>query len=180
MAAEQDPLTAFDDPNFRPIDFVNKLFPNGTSTGRTRTNSSSYAVLACLCCHSSPHLRLLSLSLAYFSAEPALEGVDPLIAKLQLKIRRVDNEILEAVREQSSSGTKAKEDLDNAMKAIMVSPLEEAYKLGFCSHEVLFCRITSLEDRHAARESPGARKCHALSYVSPQLYAGAERAHPGN
>ena len=53
-----------------------------------------------------------------FPSEATLVGVEPLIQKLKLKIRRVDGEILEAVREQSSSGTKAKEDLDNAMTAI--------------------------------------------------------------
>lgn len=85
----------------------------------------------------------LTVPLSFSFAEPALEGVDPLIAKLQLKIRRVDNEILDAVREQSSSGTKAKEDLDNAMKAIMVSWVNQHLVASLAFSRVLVtCRST--------------------------------------
>ena len=73
------------------------------------------------------HVRFaLSALFLHPSAEPSLDGVDPLISKLKLKIRRVDGEILDAVRDQSSSGTKAKEDLDNAMSAIQAR-LEQVY-----------------------------------------------------
>ncbi|KAJ7527685.1 hypothetical protein O6H91_16G066600 [Diphasiastrum complanatum] len=48
----------------------------------------------------------------------SLVAVDPLIYKLRNKIRRVDAEILAAVRQQSSSGSKAKEDLAVASQAI--------------------------------------------------------------
>ncbi|GAQ83207.1 vacuolar protein sorting-associated protein 53 [Klebsormidium nitens] len=53
-----------------------------------------------------------------FPNEASLVAVDPLIHKLRFKIRRVDAEILAAVRQQSSSGSKAKEDLASAMTAI--------------------------------------------------------------
>jgi hypothetical protein len=45
-------------------------------------------------------------------------GVDPLIQKLKLKIRRVDDDILSSVRAQSTSGSQAKADLEAAMHAI--------------------------------------------------------------
>eukprot|EP00249_Psilotum_nudum_P021312 c28062_g1_i1 orf=249-2780(+) len=53
-----------------------------------------------------------------FPTEASLVAVEPLIQKLRNKIRHVDAEILVAVRQQSSSGTKAKEDLAASMKAI--------------------------------------------------------------
>ncbi|EFJ16271.1 hypothetical protein SELMODRAFT_421950 [Selaginella moellendorffii] len=53
-----------------------------------------------------------------FPNEASLIAVEPLIQKLRNKIRRGDAEILAAVRQQSSSGTKAKEDLADAMRAI--------------------------------------------------------------
>ena len=37
-------------------------------------------------------------------AEASLVGLDPLIATLRAKIRRVDAEILDAVRQQSANG----------------------------------------------------------------------------
>jgi hypothetical protein len=59
-------------------------------------------------------------------AEPALVGVDPLIQKLKLKIRRVDDDILNAVRAQSTSGSQAKADLEAAMHAIQARPRSAA------------------------------------------------------
>ncbi|KAI5061178.1 hypothetical protein GOP47_0023683 [Adiantum capillus-veneris] len=53
-----------------------------------------------------------------FPNEASLVAVEPIIQKLRNKIRQVDAEILAAVRQQSSSGTKAKEDLAAAMQAI--------------------------------------------------------------
>jgi hypothetical protein len=44
--------------------------------------------------------------------------VDPLIQKLKLKIRRIDDDILTSVRAQSTSGSQAKADLEAAMSAI--------------------------------------------------------------
>lgn len=95
------------------------------------------------------------------NAEPALEGVDPLIAKLHLKIRRVDNEILEAVREQSSSGTKAKEDLDNAMKAIMARCCGATCGFSFVPS---FCAFVLPE-----RDSPASTlSCSSVNQVTEQ------------
>ncbi|CAM6084244.1 unnamed protein product [Calypogeia fissa] len=53
-----------------------------------------------------------------FPSEASLVGVEPLIHKLKNEIRRVDAEVLAAIRQQSSSGSKAKEDLAAAMRAI--------------------------------------------------------------
>ena len=44
--------------------------------------------------------------------------MEPLIQKLKLKIRRVDDDILNSVRAQSTSGSQAKADLEAAMHAI--------------------------------------------------------------
>ncbi|OAY81558.1 Vacuolar protein sorting-associated protein 53 A [Ananas comosus] len=52
------------------------------------------------------------------NAEASLSGVEPLMQKIQSEIRRVDASILAAVRQQSNSGTKAKEDLAAATHAV--------------------------------------------------------------
>jgi hypothetical protein len=56
-----------------------------------------------------------------FPTEASLVAVDPLLGKLRNKIRHVDAEILAAVRQQSTSGSKAKDDLAAAMRAIQVT-----------------------------------------------------------
>ncbi|KAJ6835965.1 vacuolar protein sorting-associated protein 53 A [Iris pallida] len=53
-----------------------------------------------------------------FPTEASLSGVEPLMQKIQSEIRRVDAGILAAVRQQSNSGTKAKEDLAAATQAV--------------------------------------------------------------
>ncbi|KAM1016244.1 hypothetical protein ACFX13_046688 [Malus domestica] len=53
-----------------------------------------------------------------FPTEASLSGVEPLMQKIHSEIRRVDAEILAAVRQQSNSGTKAKEDLAAATHAV--------------------------------------------------------------
>ncbi|KAH0879253.1 hypothetical protein HID58_066647, partial [Brassica napus] len=50
--------------------------------------------------------------------EASLSGVEPLMQKIHGEIRRVDASILSAVRQQSNSGTKAKEDLADATRAV--------------------------------------------------------------
>ena len=54
-----------------------------------------------------------------FPDETSLSGVDPLISKLKLRVRRVDAEILQAVRSQSTGGARAKADLTQAQAAIL-------------------------------------------------------------
>ncbi|CAN6465515.1 unnamed protein product [Victoria cruziana] len=61
-----------------------------------------------------------------FPTEASLSGMEPLIQKLRCEIHRVDAEILAAVRQQSSSGTKAKEGLAVATQAVK----ELMYKIG--------------------------------------------------
>ncbi|KAG6388213.1 hypothetical protein SASPL_153412 [Salvia splendens] len=53
-----------------------------------------------------------------FPTEASLSGVEPLMQKIHSEIRRVDAEILSAVRQQSNSGSKAKEDLAAATRAV--------------------------------------------------------------
>ncbi|CAI7772944.1 unnamed protein product, partial [Closterium sp. NIES-54] len=53
-----------------------------------------------------------------FPNESSLAAVDPLIQKLRNRIRRVDAEILLAIRQQSTSGSQAKDDLAASMRAI--------------------------------------------------------------
>ncbi|XP_021732758.1 vacuolar protein sorting-associated protein 53 A-like [Chenopodium quinoa] len=53
-----------------------------------------------------------------FPTEASLSGVEPLMQKIHGEIRRVDASILGAVRQQSNSGTKAKEDLAAATRAV--------------------------------------------------------------
>lgn len=53
-----------------------------------------------------------------FPTESSLSGVEPLMQKIHGEIRRVDAGILAAVRQQSNSGTKAKEDLAAATRAV--------------------------------------------------------------
>ncbi|XP_056164208.1 vacuolar protein sorting-associated protein 53 A isoform X2 [Syzygium oleosum] len=53
-----------------------------------------------------------------FPTEGSLSGVEPLMQKIHSEIRRIDAEILAAVRQQSNSGTKAKEDLAAATHAV--------------------------------------------------------------
>lgn len=53
-----------------------------------------------------------------FPTEASLSGVEPLMQKIHSEIRRVDAGILAAVRQQSNSGTKAKEDLAAATRAV--------------------------------------------------------------
>ncbi|GAB4841540.1 HIT domain protein, partial [Ancistrocladus abbreviatus] len=48
----------------------------------------------------------------------SLSGVEPLMQKIHSEVRRVDASILAAVRQQSNSGTKAKEDLAAATPAV--------------------------------------------------------------
>ncbi|KAE9594799.1 hypothetical protein Lal_00013310 [Lupinus albus] len=53
-----------------------------------------------------------------FPNEASLSGVEPLMQKIQNEIRTVDAGILAAVRQQSNSGTKAKQDLAAATSAV--------------------------------------------------------------
>lgn len=63
-----------------------------------------------------------------FPTEASLSGVEPLMQQIQSEIRHVDASILAAVRQQSNSGTKAKEDLAAATHAVQ----ELMYKI----HEI--------------------------------------------
>ena len=71
-------VSAFASPDFDPVGFLNRLFPD----------------------------------------ESSLAGVEPLVQKLRLRVRRVDDEILAAVRSQSTGGARAKADLAQAQSAI--------------------------------------------------------------
>jgi hypothetical protein len=74
-------VSAFASPEFDPVGFLNRLFPD----------------------------------------ESSLAGVDPLVQKLRLRVRRVDDEILNAVRSQSTGGARAKADLELAQSSHRVA-----------------------------------------------------------
>ncbi|MQM15670.1 hypothetical protein Taro_048620 [Colocasia esculenta] len=103
--------------------------------GKARRRSSSSSSLdernpnllaaAFVCCTSDPLEALTANSIpprlrrgGQGETEASLSGVEPLMQKIHGEIRRVDAEILAAVRQQSNSGTKAKEDLATATHAI--------------------------------------------------------------
>jgi Vps53-like, N-terminal len=123
-AHEQEAL--FDRDDFDAVDYVNQLFPTGAVQLRKLTPTPSL-----LC---SPEERRVAWQPVRRGngtdtparvclpgpAEAALVGVEPLIQKLKSKVHRVDADILAAVREQSSSGSQAREDLRTAMQAIEV------------------------------------------------------------
>ena len=66
----------------------------------------------------SPDFAPVDFLNALFPNEQSLSGVDPLVEKLRLRVRRVDDEILTAVRGQTSGGAKALSSLEQAQSAI--------------------------------------------------------------
>ncbi|KYQ90916.1 Vps53-like domain-containing protein [Tieghemostelium lacteum] len=53
-----------------------------------------------------------------FPTEQSLTSLDHVVNKLKVKIMKIDDEIIQAIRLQSTSGGKGKEDLENAKKSI--------------------------------------------------------------
>merc|ERR1739848_420649 len=53
-----------------------------------------------------------------FPNEQSLSGLDEFLVKLRRRIRKVNDEILVAVRQQSQTGSRAKDDLDQAQNGI--------------------------------------------------------------
>ncbi|AAG27871.1 unknown protein [Arabidopsis thaliana] len=84
------------------LEYINQMFPTGNET----LVEQSYSL------YFDYGLELI------FVAAASLTGVEPLMQKIQGEIRRVDASILSAVRQQSNSGTKAKEDLADATRAV--------------------------------------------------------------
>ncbi|KAL5977099.1 HIT domain protein [Asimina triloba] len=70
------------------------------------------------------HEHSLLCSAGDWTTQASLSGVEPLMQKIHSEIRRVDAGILAAVRQQSNSGTKAKEDLAAATHAVQTSSNE--------------------------------------------------------
>ena len=68
---------------------------------------------------SSPDFSAVDFINRLFPDEASLAQVDPLIERLRLRVRKVDDEILAAVRSQSTGGARAKADLDQAKQAIV-------------------------------------------------------------
>ncbi|KAG2314123.1 hypothetical protein Bca52824_017245 [Brassica carinata] len=73
------------------------------------------------------HFDYISLEILHWVSftEASLSGVEPLMQKIHGEIRRVDASILSAVRQQSNSGTKAKEDLADATRAVELSKVKQ-------------------------------------------------------
>nr|KAJ0217366.1 hypothetical protein LSAT_V11C300154220 [Lactuca sativa] len=86
------------------VEYINKMFPTATATKLSHNLLSS--IFYC------------SLTNIWSYPEASLSGVEPLMKKIHNEIRVVDAEILGAVRQQSTSGTKAKEDLAAATSAV--------------------------------------------------------------
>ena len=96
-----------------------------------RRGAAAATTLAASACRAALRSRA-----ACATAEPALAGVDPLMQKLKLKIRRIDDDILTSVRAQSTSGSQAKADLEAAMSAITArraAPAALAPRLTACA-----------------------------------------------
>lgn len=94
--------------------------------------------------------------------EHKLSGLDPLLQNLRLRIRRVDGEILDAVRQQSTSGNRAKQDLDHANRAIQVShrASDEQPQHGLDE-------IPSASVRRRDSESEAEQRCFCLQRKCP-------------
>ena len=67
----------------------------------------------------SPEFSAVDFVNRLFPDDASLTGVDSLIGKLKLRVRRVDHEILRAVRSQNTGGAKARADLQQAQTAIL-------------------------------------------------------------
>ncbi|CAI5958970.1 unnamed protein product, partial [Closterium sp. NIES-64] len=129
VAAARLPAS-LDMPEFNTVDFINHLFPNGAAL------PAPHLPQRCCSPHQPEPLPSLSIPPRRARLEPAsaaatrvprrgswshqssLAAVDPLIQKLRNRIRRVDAEILLAIRQQSTSGSQAKDDLAASMRAI--------------------------------------------------------------
>ncbi|KAG6389226.1 hypothetical protein SASPL_150688 [Salvia splendens] len=131
------------------LDYINQMFPTGMIGNLERVNSSSYRFATSSCgilAEKSPLMMPFSADDVESGchAEASLSGVEPLMQKIHSEIRRVDAEILAAVRQQvtfacldwniwnqlrelwrdkvngeySNSGSKAREDLAAATHAV--------------------------------------------------------------
>uniref|UniRef100_A0A7N0U3G9 Clp ATPase C-terminal domain-containing protein n=1 Tax=Kalanchoe fedtschenkoi TaxID=63787 RepID=A0A7N0U3G9_KALFE len=88
-----------------------------------------------------------------FPTEASLSGVEPLMQKIQNEIRLVDAGILAAVRQQSNSGNKAKEDLAAATHAVQVQLLVCHFSLFSCTSAQYSSRVKHGETSYELAES---------------------------
>lgn len=66
----------------------------------------------------SPDFTAIEFLNQAFQEEPSVDEVDPLVKKLKLKVRKTDSEMVDAIREQSQTGSQVQDDLAKGKEAI--------------------------------------------------------------
>lgn len=118
-AGPQEENDPFDATNFDLPKYVNSMFPTG-ELGCTAGASMGAGVPAAAAVKAPPARSppFTPLPLASPTAEASLVELEPLVNTLRQKVARVDAEILAAVRQQASSGSRARSDLATAKATI--------------------------------------------------------------
>jgi len=101
-----DPLDSSD---FNPVDYINKLFPNGEKSFfiQFKKNLLKYRILIFL----------------NQQIEQSLVNIDKVLGRLKQRNRKLDNEIREVVRSQTNAGEEGKKELEEAKRSITVKIL---------------------------------------------------------
>ncbi|KAK4366356.1 hypothetical protein RND71_014236 [Anisodus tanguticus] len=114
-------------------------------------------------------------------AEASLSGVEPLMQKIHSEIRRVDAEILTAVRQQSNSGTKAREDLAAATSAVqeLMNKIREIKTKAEQSETMVqeICRDIKKLDFAKKHITTTITALHRLTMLVEQLQVMASKRH---
>jgi hypothetical protein len=121
-----------------------------------------------------------------FFTEDSLANLGPFIDSLHSQIRRVDGEILEAVRRQSSSGSKARHELRSAQSSIteMLQQVGEIKRKATQSEAMVqeICRDIKKLDfakKHLTSTITALRRLGMLITAVDQLQLAAERREFG-
>lgn len=84
---------------------------NTHKQARTRAHRHTYTHAA--------HIRTRTHNTQY--TEQSLANLDPVVAKIKYKVRALDEDVLDAIRLQASSGDQGQRDLDDGKNAVKVS-----------------------------------------------------------
>lgn len=121
-----------------------------------------------------------------YLAEKSLENLDPFIDSLKAKIRRVDVEILSAVRQQSSSGSHARQELRAAKDSIslMIKNMAEIRQMAASTDAMVqdVCRDLRKLDtakKHITTTITSLRRLAMLINAVNQLQMAAEKHQYG-
>lgn len=119
-------------------------------------------------------------------AETSLEKLDPFIDSLKAKIRRVDAEILAAVRQQSSSGSHARQELRAAKESIsfMIKNMAEIRRMAVSTDAMVqeVCRDLRKLDtakKHITTTITSLRRLAMLINAVDQLQSASEKHQYG-